>query len=318
MVSRTMQARSRAMRCGWRRWVVAGLLAGLVAPTEVAASGPEAGGAALDEAELRAMDLEAQGDLRGAATIWEALATSASDEGARLGAAFRAQRARRALGVMTGEIAEFCAARRAIAEVLAREVLPARARADFELFAAEVEAELAARGASGRCEAANDGASAGTPTGMPTGTPTGASAGAPAETTRTEAAATARSPRPTSPRPFVAAGAGIAAVGLGCVGAMSYGLAVDHTAAEVVLDLAAKNHERGLTTAEIEALDQAITRGRAGARLALVSGLSGGALLAVGVGLLAHGGRLARAQRLAVSPRVGPGGLVGVSLGGRF
>lgn len=266
------------------------------------------------------MDLEAQGDLRGATRIWQSLAVTASAEEVRLEAAFRAQRARRALGVMTGEIAEFCAAERIIAGVLAREELPVRVRADFERFAEEVAAELAERGAERRCggssergpEGAFEGASEGTTSARAEMTPGPAAAAADAE-------AAAASARAKSSRRWMIAGAAVGAVGLGCMGVMSYGLAVDHAAADRVFALAEKNKEEGLTAAEIIALDEAITRGRAGARVALASGIAGGALLVAGVGLLAHGGRLARAQRVALAPSLSVGGgLVGVSLGGRF
>lgn len=266
------------------------------------------------------MDLEAQGDLRGATRIWQSLAVTASAEEVRLEAAFRAQRARRALGVMTGEIAEFCAAERIIAGVLAREELPVRVRADFERFAEEVAGELAERRAERRCggssesgpEGAFEGASEGTTSARAEMTPGPAAAAADAE-------AAAASARAKSSRRWMIAGAAVGAVGLGCMGVMSYGLAVDHAAADRVFALAEKNKEEGLTAAEIIALDEAITRGRAGARVALASGIAGGALLVAGVGLLAHGGRLARAQRVALAPSLSVGGgLVGVSLGGRF
>lgn len=265
------------------------------------------------------MDLEAQGDLRGATRIWQSLAVTASAEEVRLEAAFRAQRARRALGVMTGEIAEFCAAERIIAGVLAQEELPVRVRADFERFAEEVAAELAERGAERRCggssergsEGAFEGASEGTTSARAEMTPGPAAAAADAE-------AAAASARAKSSRRWMIAGAAVGAVGLGCMGVMSYGLAVDHTAADRVFALADKNKEEGLTAAEIVVLNEAITRGRAGARVALAGGLAGSALLVAGVGLLAHGGRIARMQRLALSPTLGLGGLVGVSLGGRF
>ena len=270
------------------------------------------------------MDLEAQGDLRGATRIWQSLAVTASAEEVRLEAAFRAQRARRALGVMTGEIAEFCAAERIIAGVLAQEELPVRVRADFERFAEEVAGELAEREAERRCGGSSErgpggafeGASARTTSGRAEATQ-GPDVAAAA--TAADAEAMAASTRTKSSRRWMIAGAAVGAVGLGCMGVMSYGLAVDHAAADRVFALAEKNKEEGLTAAEIIALDEAITRGRAGARVALASGIAGGALLVAGVGLLAHGGRLARAQRVALAPSLSVGGgLVGVSLGGRF
>jgi len=259
---------------------------------------------ALPDLEAEALELEDRGDLRGAAQRWQALAVRAEDGAVRRMAAFRAQRARRALGATTGEIAEFCAAARIIARTLEREDLPAEARADFEAFAREVEAEIAAHGGHGGCSAAESESST-----QPEAQPAADERGA---------RGTPIPPRTSRPaRPFLLAGAATTSASLALVGLMGYGLAIDHAAAEVVYELATKNDETGLTTAEAMELDEALTRGRAGARLALGSGIAAGVVGLLGVGLLAHGGRLARAERLAVAPRIG-GGLVGLSLGGRF
>lgn len=264
---------------------------------------PSSATEALPDLEAEALGLEDRGDLRGAAQRWQALAVRAEDGAVRRMAAFRAQRARRALGATTGEIAEFCAAARIIARTLDREELPAEARADFEAFAREVEAEIAAHGGHEGCSAAGSESST-----QPGAQPAADERGAP-ETP---------SPSRTRPaRPFLLAGAATTSASLALVGLMGYGLAIDHAAAEVVYELATKNDETGLTTAEAMELDEALTRGRAGARLALGSGIAAGVVGLLGVGLLAHGGRLARAERLAVAPRIG-GGLVGLSLGGRF
>lgn len=259
--------------------------------------------------EAEALDLEDRGELREAAKRWQALAVTAEDAEVRMMAAFRAQRARRALGASTGALAEFCAAARIIAWALAREDLPAEARADFEGFAREVETEIAiATRADRRGCSSQDGDTSPQP-----------EAAREAEERAVEGAPTSSAaPRTSRPaRPFLLAGAVTTSVGLALAGLMSYGLAVDHAAAEVVYELAAKNRESGLTIAEAAELDEALARGRAGARLALGSGIAAGVVGLVGVGLLAHGGRLARAERLAVTPRIG-GEMVGISLGGRF
>ncbi len=337
-----MRARGRTERSGWRSlrgvatltavWVVVAV----PAVTRGRAIEPASSGAAVEDAEVRAMDLEVAGDLRGAAKIWQSLAVTASAEDVRLMAAFRAQRARRALGRTTGEVAEFCAAGRIIAGVLAQESLPGRVRADFERFAEEVAAELAVHGAAGRCgasseasgesivEGSGEGAGSGT-SGTAERSGEGAAAGTSGTAEREGAARSAAAEaevdeaRARSSRRLMIAGAAVGAVGLAGLGVMSYGLAVDHAAADDVYDLAEKNNAEGLTAAEIVALDEAIARGRGGARMALASGIAGGALLAAGIGLLVHGGRLARGQRVAVSPSLGlGGGLVGISLGGRF
>lgn len=259
--------------------------------------------------EAEALDLEDRGELREAAKRWQALAVTAEDAEVRMMAAFRAQRARRALGASTGALAEFCAAARIIAWALAREDLPAEARADFEGFAREVETEIAIATRDDRrgCSS-QDGDTSPQP-----------EAAREAEERAVEGAPTSSAAPTTSTpaRPFLVAGAVTTSVGLALAGLMSYGLAVDHAAAEVVYELAAKNRESGLTIAEAAELDEALARGRAGARLALGSGIAAGVVGLVGVGLLAHGGRLARAERLAVTPRIG-GEMVGISLGGRF
>ena len=254
--------------------------------------------------EAEALEFEDRGDLREAAKRWQALAVRAEDVEVRVMAAFRAQRARRALGATTGEIAELCAAARIIAWTLARADLPAEARADFEAFAREVEAEIAANGERGGCSADESDPTVERRTLREAG--------------ERESAGAPRSSGTFRPaRPFLIAGAVTTSTGVALVGLMGYGLAIDHASADVVYELAAKNEEVGLTTAEAADLDEAVSRGRAGARLALGSGIAAGVVGLVGVGLLAHGGRLVRAERLAVTPRIG-GGLVGLSLGGRF
>ena len=254
--------------------------------------------------ETEALELEDRGDLRGAARLWQTLAVRAEDGETRSMAAFRALEARRALGATTGAITEFCAAARIIAWTLDREDLLAETRAEFEGFAREVEAEIAAHGGRGGCSAAES--------------EVRTEWGAPPETDEREAAdskSSSRTPRPA--RRFLIAGAVTTSAGLALVGLMGYGLAIDHASADVVYELAAKNEEVGLTTTEAAELDEAVSRGRAGARLALGSGIAAGVVGLAGVGLLAHGGRLTRTERLTVAPRIG-GGLVGLSLGGRF
>lgn len=271
------------------------------APAPVSATEPTV------DLETEALELEDRGDLRGAARLWQRLAVRAEDGETRSMAAFRALEARRTLGATTGAITEFCAAARIIAWTLDREDLAAETRAEFEGFAREVEAEIAAHGGRGGCSAAESEESMAR-----------TQQGAPPEADERQVADTqssSRTPRPA--RRFLIAGAVTTSAGLALVGLMGYGLAIDHAAADAVYELAAKNEEVGLTTAEAADLDEAVAHGRAGARLALGSGIAAGVVGLVGVGLLAHGGRLTRTERLTVAPRIG-GGLVGLSLGGRF
>jgi len=108
-------------------------------------------------------------------------------------------------------------------------------------------------------------------------------------------------------------------VGASLLGAMTYGLVVDSRAAEEIRGFT-RQKEAGTLTAEDWARSQTVVdRGRAGAQLATLAGISGGLSVVTGAVLLFVGRRRTRRQNnsLAVTPSAGAG-QAHIMLRGRF
>jgi len=108
-------------------------------------------------------------------------------------------------------------------------------------------------------------------------------------------------------------------VGVTLLGAMTYGLVVDSRAAEEIRGFTRQKEAGTLTIEDWTRSQTVVDRGRAGAQLATLAGISGGLSVVTGAVLLIVGRRRTRQQNnsLALTPSAGAG-QAHITLRGRF
>jgi len=131
-------------------------------------------------------------------------------------------------------------------------------------------------------------------------------------------AASVDSPR-VEGRGLLIAGGVTLGVGASLLGAMTYGLVEDFRAAAEIRDFTQQKEARTLTNAEWARSQTIVDRGRSGAQLATLAGISGGLSVVTGAVLLFVGRRRKRSQNtpLAITPSAGAG-QAHIMLRGRF
>jgi len=272
--------------------LLACLLASLAPPSEVGSKTdvPDAHGAPAVEAEAIAKRLETEGALVPAAEAWEIVLEQAADADTRGHAAFRAQKAYREAARTEGQQELLCEAQRIVIENLGRGDLEDDERHDFVGFREEIAVALSASNTTCgvapvvpllKVDAGEQGTSNPEPERLDTVRASPPSRSATAPTSASEE----RSRSQVAPKKI--AGGVLLGAGAALLGVATYGIIVDHRAADAIVAFAPKNNTVGLTESEIAELRAEADRARLGSRLAIGAGVSAGAALITGVVLLA-------------------------------